>query len=593
MESESVETILTLLQKHGRLSGIELGEMLGLPEAAVRRVMETLTDAGVTVPASSDSADGWRLAETKDTMVPGFDEAELRALLMAQAPMTCDASLAAAGSRALDKLMAVLPPPLRDNAASLKQRIFVDATDWRGTSENLSMLPIVHDAVARDRKLEIVYWRAGHERVERIVDPLGLVAKGGVWYLVANTPGGFRTYRISRIEEAKQLALPADRPAAFDLAAHWKSATQQFQEAWPRYRATLRLEPHAADWMRMRRTLSPSEVGEGRGPDGWVTLRVQFDHEEQACFVVLGLGTRVEVIEPASLRERVALDAAAGMCTNIEDFDGNSFASVGFDELFRELEAHRRTAAGKRESERRAAQELEIAKQVQARLFPQTLPPLRSLEYAGICIQALEVGGDYYDFLDLGESRLGLIVGDISGKGMAAALLMANLQANLRSQCAIARDHPQRLLRSANQLFYENTSDSAYATVFFAVYDDEAGRLVYANCGHHPALLLRGDGALERLDSTCTVLGLFREWDCSIGERRLFPGDTLALYTDGITESLNDADEEFGEGRLIESLRRHRGMHPRELLASIVEEVRQFSPHEQHDDITLIVACCK
>jgi serine phosphatase RsbU (regulator of sigma subunit) len=266
---------------------------------------------------------------------------------------------------------------------------------------------------------------------------------------------------------------------------------------------------------------------------------------------------------------------------------------VGFDELFRELEAQRRSVARKLETERRAAQELEIAKQVQARLFPQTLPPLKSLDYAGVCIQAREVGGDYYDFLDLGQDRLGLVIGDISGKGIAAALLMANLQANLRSQCAIALDQPQRMLRSVNRLFYENTSDSAYATLVFAVYDDAARRLRYVNCGHLSALLLRGDGVLERLDSTCTVLGLFREWDCPIEERFLCPGDTLALYTDGITESFNDRGEEFGEQRMMEALRRHRVLSSQALLAAIVEEVRQFSPHGQHDDITLIVARCR
>jgi serine phosphatase RsbU (regulator of sigma subunit) len=202
------------------------------------------------------------------------------------------------------------------------------------------------------------------------------------------------------------------------------------------------------------------------------------------------------------------------------------------------------------------------------------------------------VGGDYYDFLDLGRERLGLVIGDIAGKGIAAALLMANLQANLRSQCAIALDQPRRFLQSVNQLFYENTTDSAYATLFFAEYDDKARRLRYANCGHLSALLLRRDNTLERLDSTGTVLGLFKEWDCSIAECRLFSGDTLALYTDGVSESFNEADEEFGEQRLIEALRRHRGLSSRALLASIVTEVQQFSPREQHDDITLIVAKC-
>jgi serine phosphatase RsbU (regulator of sigma subunit) len=282
-----------------------------------------------------------------------------------------------------------------------------------------------------------------------------------------------------------------------------------------------------------------------------------------------------------------------GVFTRFEDVDRNSFALVDLDEVSREIEAQRRTLAQKLESERRAAQEREIAKQVQARLFPQTLPPIQTLEYAGVCSQAREVGGDYYDFLDLGRERLGLVIGDISGKGMAAALLMANLQANLRSQCAIALEEPQRFLRSVNQLFYENTADSAYTTLFFAEYDGLARRLRYTNCGHLSALLLHSDDTLERLDSTCTVLGLFKEWECSIGECRLFSGDTLALYTDGMTESFNHAGEEFGEHRLIEALRRHRERPLQALLASVLEEVRRFSHLEQHDDITLIVARCQ
>jgi serine phosphatase RsbU (regulator of sigma subunit)/predicted enzyme related to lactoylglutathione lyase len=282
-----------------------------------------------------------------------------------------------------------------------------------------------------------------------------------------------------------------------------------------------------------------------------------------------------------------------GVFTRFEDVDRNSFALVSFDEVSQAVEAQRRATAEKLESERRAAQELEIAKNVQARLFPQTLPSLTTLEYAGICIQARQVGGDYYDFLDLGQKRLGLVIGDIAGKGIAAALLMANLQANLRSQCAIALDQPQRFLQSVNQLFCENTTDAAYATLFFGEYDDRTGRLRYANCGHLSALLLRRDDTVERLDSTATVLGLFKEWDCSIGERQLFSGDTVALYTDGITESFNEAEEEFGEQRLIEALRRHRAQSSSALLTSIIDEVRQFRPNEQNDDITLIVGTCK
>ncbi|MGH9505195.1 MAG: PP2C family protein-serine/threonine phosphatase [Terriglobales bacterium] len=282
-----------------------------------------------------------------------------------------------------------------------------------------------------------------------------------------------------------------------------------------------------------------------------------------------------------------------GVFTRFEDIDRNSFALVSFDEMTQAVEAQRRAAAAKLETERRAAHELEIARQVQARLFPQTFPSLRTLDYAGVCIQARQVGGDYYDFLGLGPDRMGLVLGDISGKGIAGALLMANLQANLRSQRVIALDNPQQLLRSVNQLFYDNTAENSYATLFFAEYDDQAQRLRYINCGHLSGLLLRANDTLERLDSNCTVLGLFKEWDCCLGECQLCCGDSVALYTDGVTESFNPAGEEFGEQRLTEALRRHRELSAPDLLAAVVDEVRQFSPGEQYDDITLIVARCK
>jgi serine phosphatase RsbU (regulator of sigma subunit)/predicted enzyme related to lactoylglutathione lyase len=282
-----------------------------------------------------------------------------------------------------------------------------------------------------------------------------------------------------------------------------------------------------------------------------------------------------------------------GTFAAFSDVDGNSFDLIGSDEMSREIERQRRESAEKLEFERRTSQELEIAKQVQARLFPQTFPVLRTLDYAGICIQARHVGGDYYDFFALGEERLGLFIGDISGKGIAAALLMANLQANLRSQFALAREQPQRFLQSVNRLFYENTVDSAYATVFFTEYDDASQRLRYTNCGHLSGLLLRRDDTVEWLHSTGTVLGLFKEWTGPAVDCQLQTGDILALYTDGVTESCNETQDEFGDQRLAESLRRHREQAAQSIVASIVADIQRFSPEEQHDDITLIVAKCK
>ncbi|HVM76423.1 MAG TPA: SpoIIE family protein phosphatase [Candidatus Saccharimonadales bacterium] len=279
-----------------------------------------------------------------------------------------------------------------------------------------------------------------------------------------------------------------------------------------------------------------------------------------------------------------------GTFTRFEDPDGNTFGLEGFDEVRRSLESRRQEQAEKLESERRAAHELEIAKQVQARLFPQVQPQLNTVEYAGICLQARQVGGDYFDFLSLGPQRVGFIIGDVSGKGIAAALLMANLQASLRSQSAWAFDQPEAVLRSVNRLFYENTGDAAYASLFFAEYDDATRRLRYANCGHLSGLLLRIDGSVEHLESTSTLLGMFSEWDCSMREQELSPGDVLALYTDGITEASNQQGEEFGEQGLMNALRQHRESSCQTILTALIDAVRQFSPDEQHDDITAIIA---
>ena len=242
------------------------------------------------------------------------------------------------------------------------------------------------------------------------------------------------------------------------------------------------------------------------------------------------------------------------------------------------------------EADRRAARDMEIARQVQARLFPQKLPEMKRLVYTGGCLPAREVGGDYYDFLELRPGRLGLVLADIAGKGVSGALLMANLQANLRSQYAMAVDDLARLLTSVNHLFYENTDDASYATLFFADYDDSTRNLRYANCGHWPGVMLRADGKADWLRSTCTVMGLFETWECKIAEAKLGPGDTLVLYTDGVTEASNAEQEEFGQMRLLETLQRHSRLGVEELMKAVLEAVQRFSGGKQEDDITLIVA---
>ena len=350
-------------------------------------------------------------------------------------------------------------------------------------------------------------------------------------------------------------------------------------------------------------------------PDGTAMLELVAPKPESEEYKLIGRSTQIVFLTEDILakfeewRKRGVrfhhlpeVQSRGAMSTTFADVDGNLFTLLASDEMTHEVEAQRRAHVERLESERNAAQELEIAKQAQARLFPQILPPLETLDYAGMCFQARHVGGDYYDFLDLGRGRLALVIGDVSGKGTAAALLMANLQAHLRNLSAtywnrpftpFALDQPGRFLQTVNRLFYENTAESAYATLFFAEYNDNTQRLRYANCGHPSALLLGNGSNVKRLEANCNVLGLSKGWDCAIGEHHLFPGDTLVLYTDGVTESFNDAGEEFGEQRLIEALRQHRDLSPQALLASLAEQIRQFSPHEQHDDVTMVVAQCK
>ncbi len=246
--------------------------------------------------------------------------------------------------------------------------------------------------------------------------------------------------------------------------------------------------------------------------------------------------------------------------------------------------------AGRVEADKRAAHEIELARQVQRKLFPQHPPRLVNLDYAGDCVQARVVGGDYYDFLELAPGLLGFALADISGKGFPAALLMANLQATLRGQYALARNDLAGLLKSVNWLFYENTEPSHYATMFFGCYDEQLRVLQYVNCGHNPALVLRADNSVKWLASTATVLGMFPEWRCEVSELQLESGDVFLVYSDGLTEATSLAGEEFGEDRLREALQKNRALAAAPLLEVLFETVQRFSPGEPGDDMTAVVA---
>lgn len=238
-----------------------------------------------------------------------------------------------------------------------------------------------------------------------------------------------------------------------------------------------------------------------------------------------------------------------------------------------------------------ARHELGIARRVQQRLLPHHLPEMETLEYAGHCLQAGAVGGDYYDFLDLGEGQTLFVLADVSGKGIAAALLMANLQATLRSHCTESLEHELPfLMRTVNHHFFDSTEPEHFATAFVGIYDDRTRGLRYVNCGHNPPLLLRAGGRVDRLDATATVLGAFTTFRCHAAETSIAPGEVLAVFSDGVTEARREDDEQFGESRLANVLRKHAAIPVSEIPAKLTQAVADFSGFGQEDDLTLIVA---
>jgi phosphoserine phosphatase RsbU/P len=278
-----------------------------------------------------------------------------------------------------------------------------------------------------------------------------------------------------------------------------------------------------------------------------------------------------------------------------EDPDGNAFSLIQADAISQQLEAERHAAAERDERERRAAQEVEIATQVQAGLFPRRRPPVATLDYEGLCLQARQVGGDYFDFLDFGGGRLGLVLGDVSGKGLGAALLMANLQAYVRGQFASFSQDIPGLLASVNQLFLESAPAAAYATLFFGVYDDRTRTLRFVNCGHPAPFLFRRSGGIESLETTSSVIGMFEDWKGTARDVRLDEGDVVALYSDGVIEARDAQDEEFGVERLADVLKTSatEASTASGVLSRAMTTVQRFAAGEPFDDMTMVIARCR
>ena len=306
MKSDRLLSVLLLLQAKGRATERELAERLEVSQRTIHRDLEALSASGVPVLALRGAQGGWELAEGWRTQVPGLDAGELRALIMAQPRALGHPRLRAAAESALNKLMASLPGQMRQEAAVMRERLHVDPAGWWEAGEELSALPIVQDAVMNERKLTFDYVRADGEKGPRTVDPLGLVAKGSSWYLVARTPNGMRTFRVSRMSEVMVLATAFKRPARFQLAAHWKKSTAELEAKRQGYPAVVvvarEMTQKFTGWIAARPLRNAQIVPD----DGWVVFAVDFDSFEQARFVILGMGRRARVVEPLALQAALA-----------------------------------------------------------------------------------------------------------------------------------------------------------------------------------------------------------------------------------------------------------------------------------------------
>jgi predicted DNA-binding transcriptional regulator YafY len=301
MRADRLISTLLLLQIHGRLTARELAERLEISERTVLRDMDALGAAGVPVIADRGPGGGWRLIDGYQTKLTGLTAAEIQTLFFTHPPQLFAAlGLGAAAEAAWLKLQAALPAASRQQAERARRSILIDPRGWQ-ESPSIACLPVLLDALWRGCRVRFIYERALGEAGQRLVNPLGLVARGSVWYLIASRDDQLRTYRVSRIRDAMLDDQPSVSPDSFDLAAYWETSTLELRERLPRYYATFLVAPSVMRWARYRAWRVEEEHQEGNR----VRIRLRFDVEEEGLQFALAFGADVEVIEPPELRAKV------------------------------------------------------------------------------------------------------------------------------------------------------------------------------------------------------------------------------------------------------------------------------------------------
>ena len=327
--------------------------------------------------------------------------------------------------------------------------------------------------------------------------------------------------------------------------------------------------------------------------DSWLYSDTDVTEQERAELTWLGS----ELLLPLAVRDKLLGFISLGPKKSEEPYTGSDVrwlksvaAQTG---LALENANPMREIADEIAQRERLNREVEIAREVQERLFPQTLPAIAGLDYAGCCRPALGVGGDYYDFLALPEGHLGVAIGDVSGKGIAAALMMASLQASLRSEATRGLESLAAAVSNINRLVYEASSANRYATFFYGQYDPATRQFDYVNAAHNPPILFRcanGTWSVRRLDVGGTVVGLLQSFPYQQASVELMERDLLVAYTDGISEAMNAADEEWGEERLRQTIESCATLPAQEIMQRVFVATDAFvAGAKRHDDMTLVV----
>jgi phosphoserine phosphatase RsbU/P len=233
--------------------------------------------------------------------------------------------------------------------------------------------------------------------------------------------------------------------------------------------------------------------------------------------------------------------------------------------------------------------EWEGACEVQRGFMPHALPEIEALSCSARCRQVQELGGDCYDFVPLPHNRLAVTVGDACGKGLAAALMISNVQSSLRTAALLSQNDNAAALEAVNRQVHSSALSDRYATLFYGVFDGSSRTLHYVNAGHNPPMLLRVDGSVDWLETGGAPVGIFPDWSYEEGAVQLDPGDLLVAYTDGITEAMNPAGDQWGVEGLRRAASESAAQSTDEVVQAIFTSMDEFSRGRQHDDATVVV----